>query len=56
VLTLLFFELFSKKKNDFPARNLRKLVKAFDTLEDPTLQFKISSVKRGDKGIDNRAR
>jgi hypothetical protein len=43
----LFFELFLKNKNDFPARNLRKLVEAFDTLEDPTLQFKRSSVKRG---------
>jgi hypothetical protein len=47
VLTCLFFKLFLKNKNDFPAGNLRKLVEAFDTLEDPTLQFKRSSVKRG---------
>jgi hypothetical protein len=47
MLTRLFFELFLKKKNDFPAGNLRKLVEAFDTLEDPTLQFKRSSMKRG---------
>jgi hypothetical protein len=43
----LFFEFFPKKKNDMPAGNLRKLVEAFDTLEDPTLQLKRSSVKRG---------
>jgi hypothetical protein len=30
-----------------PAKNLRKLVEAFDTLEDPTLMLKRSSVKRG---------
>jgi hypothetical protein len=46
VLTHLFFEFFPKKKNDIPTENLRKLVEAFDTLEDPTLQLKRSSVKR----------
>jgi hypothetical protein len=40
-------ELFLKKKKDMPAKNLRKLVEAFDTLEDPTLMLKRSSVKRG---------
>jgi hypothetical protein len=29
------------------AGNLRKLVEVFDTLKDPTLQVKWSSVKRG---------
>jgi hypothetical protein len=43
----MYFELFPKKKDDFPAGNLRKLVEAFNTLEDPTLQFKRSSMKRG---------
>jgi hypothetical protein len=42
----LFVELFLKKKKDMPAENLRKLVEAFDTLEDP-LMLKRSSVKRG---------
>jgi hypothetical protein len=52
MLTHLFFELFpKKKKNDLPAKNLRKLVVAFDTLQDPTLQFKRSSVKRGSKAM-----
>jgi hypothetical protein len=37
VLTQLFFELFPKKKDDFLAGNLRKLVEAFDAIEDPTL-------------------
>jgi hypothetical protein len=36
----LFFEFFSKKKNDMLAGNLRKLVEVFDTLKDPTLQVK----------------
>jgi hypothetical protein len=44
VLTRLFFEFFPKKKNDMPAE---RLVDAFDTLEDPTLQLKRSSVNRG---------
>jgi hypothetical protein len=47
MLTRLFFELFPKKMGDFPAGNLRKLVEAFDTTEDHTLQFKRSLVKRG---------
>jgi hypothetical protein len=29
--------LFPKKKKDMPTGNLRKLIEAFDTLEDPTL-------------------
>jgi hypothetical protein len=42
----LFFEFFPKKKKDMQG-NLRKLVEAFDTLKDPTLLLKRSSVKRG---------
>jgi hypothetical protein len=42
--------LFPKKKKDMPIGNLRKLVKAFDTLEDPILQLKLSSVRRGVEG------
>jgi hypothetical protein len=43
----LFIELFLKKKKDMLASNLRQLVEAFDTLEDPTLSLKRSSVRRG---------
>jgi hypothetical protein len=43
----LFVELFPKKKKDMPTGNLRKLVESFDTLEDPTLVMKRSSLKRG---------
>jgi hypothetical protein len=37
VLPRLFVGLFPKKKNDMPVGNLRSLVEAFDTLEDPVL-------------------
>jgi hypothetical protein len=50
VLPRLFVKLFPKKKKDMPTGNLRKLVEAFDTLEDPTLQLKLSSVRRGAEG------
>jgi hypothetical protein len=43
--------LFPKKKKEMPTGNPRKLVEAFDTLEDPTLQLKLSSVKRGVEGM-----
>jgi hypothetical protein len=36
-----------KKKDELPVGNLRKLAEAFDTIEDPVLQMKLSSVKRG---------
>jgi hypothetical protein len=32
---------------DLPVDNLRKLVEAFDTVEDPVLAMKLSSVKQG---------
>jgi hypothetical protein len=43
----LFVELFSNKKKEMPSGNLRQLVEAFDTHEDPTLALKRSSVRRG---------
>jgi hypothetical protein len=46
----LFFEFFPKKKKDMQG-NLRKLVEAFDTLKDPTLPLKRSSVKRGTEAM-----
>jgi hypothetical protein len=42
--------LFLKKKDEMPIGNLRKLVEAFDTLEDFVLQLKLSSVKQGVEG------
>jgi hypothetical protein len=50
MLPRLFIGLFPKKKDEMPIGNLRKLVKAFDTLEDPILQLKLSSVKQGVEG------
>jgi hypothetical protein len=38
-----------KKKDELLVGNLRKLVEAFNTLEDPVLQKKLSSVKQGVK-------
>jgi hypothetical protein len=50
VLPRLFIRLFPKKKDEMPVGNLRKLVEAIDTLEDPILQLKLSSMKRGVEG------
>jgi hypothetical protein len=44
------FGLFPKKKKEMLVGNLRNLVEAFDTLEDPVLQLKLSSVRRGVEG------
>jgi hypothetical protein len=46
----MFVGLFLKKKDEMPADNLRKLVEAFDTIEDPVLAMKLTTVKRGGKG------
>jgi hypothetical protein len=50
VLIHMFPELFPKKKNEIPAVNLRKLIEAFDTIKDPILAMKLTSVKRGVEG------
>jgi hypothetical protein len=50
VLSRLFVGLWPKKKAEVPKDNLGKLAKAFDTTEDPTLQLKGLSLKRGAKG------
>jgi hypothetical protein len=42
--------LWPKKKAEVPKDNLEKLAKAFDTTEDPTLQLKGLSLKRGAEG------
>jgi hypothetical protein len=47
----MFVGLFPRKRDDLPSGNLRKLVKAFDTIEDPVLAMKLTSVKRGVEGM-----
>jgi hypothetical protein len=42
----MFVRLFPEKKDELPAGNLQKLVEAFDTIEDPVLVMKLTSVKR----------
>jgi hypothetical protein len=50
VLTRTFIVLWPKKKEEMPVDNLRKLLEAFDTPEDPVLVMKRRSVLRGVKG------
>jgi hypothetical protein len=50
VLTRIFVRLWSKKKANMPADDLKKLAAAFDTAEDPILSMKSRSVKRGAEG------
>jgi hypothetical protein len=47
----MFARFWPKKKDEMPADNLRKLVAAFDTIEDPVHAMKRMSVKRGVKGV-----
>jgi hypothetical protein len=46
----MFVGLFPRKRDELPAGNLKKLVKAFDTTEDPVLAMKLTLVKRGAEG------
>jgi hypothetical protein len=39
-----------KKRKEMPGDNLRKLLEAFDTTDDPVLALKHTSVKRGIEG------
>jgi hypothetical protein len=50
VLTWMFAGLWPKKRADMPANDLKKLVVAFDTVEDPIMLMKSRSVKRGTEG------
>jgi hypothetical protein len=50
ILSRLFIGLWPKKKVEVPRDNMEKLAKAFDTTEDPTLQLKGLSLKRGAEG------
>jgi hypothetical protein len=46
----MFVGLWPKKKAEAPKDDLTKLAKAFDTTEDPILQLKGLSLKRGAEG------
>jgi hypothetical protein len=50
VLSRLFVGLWPKKRATVPKGNLTELAKSFDTTEDPTLQLKGLSIKRGAEG------
>jgi hypothetical protein len=50
VLTRIFIRLWPKQRADIENADLKKLVKAFDTPEDPILVMKGRSVKRGAEG------
>jgi hypothetical protein len=50
VLSRLFVGLWPKRRSTVPKGNLTELAKSFDTIEDPTLQLKGLSIKRGAEG------
>jgi hypothetical protein len=50
VLTRIFVGLWPKKKEEMSGDNLRKLLEAFDTLEDSMLAMKCTSMKWGVEG------
>jgi hypothetical protein len=50
VLTRMFVGLWPKQKVEVPNSDLKKLVEAFDTTDDPVLQLKGLSLKRGAEG------
>jgi hypothetical protein len=52
VLSRLFVGLWPKKKAEVLKDNLENLAKSFDTIEDPTLQLKGLSLKRGAEGAN----
>jgi hypothetical protein len=50
VLTWMFVGLWPKQKAEVPNNDLKKLAEAFDTTDDPVLQLKGLSLKRGAEG------
>jgi hypothetical protein len=50
VLKRMFVGLWPKQKADVPKDHVKKLAKAFDTTDDPILQLKGLSLKRGAEG------
>jgi hypothetical protein len=51
VLVRISVGLWPKKKEEMPVDNLQKLATAFDTLEDPVLTMKRTSVKQDVEGV-----
>jgi hypothetical protein len=45
VLIRMFVGFWPKKRKEMPGDNLRKLLEAFDTTDDPVLALKCTSVK-----------
>jgi hypothetical protein len=50
VLTWMFVRLWLKQKAEVPKNDVKKLAKAFDTTDEPVLQLKGLSLKRGAEG------
>jgi hypothetical protein len=50
VLIRMFVGFWPKKRKEMPGDNLRKLLEAFDTTENPVLALKRTSVKQGVEG------
>jgi hypothetical protein len=50
VLTRIFVRLWPKQKAKVPHNDVKKLAQAFDTTDDPLLQMKGLSLKRGAEG------
>jgi hypothetical protein len=50
VLTRIFAGLWPKQKAEMPHNDVKKLAQAFDTTDDPILQMKGLSLKRGAEG------
>jgi hypothetical protein len=50
ILTRMFVGLWPKKKAEVPKDDLKKLAEAFNTTDDPILQLKGLSLKRGAEG------
>jgi hypothetical protein len=50
ILTRMFVGLWPKQKAEVPNKDVKKLAEAFDTTDDPILQLKGLSLKRGAEG------
>jgi hypothetical protein len=50
VLVRIFVGFWLKKRGEMLGDNLKKLIETFDTIEDPVLALKRTSVKRGVEG------
>jgi hypothetical protein len=50
ILTQIFVGLWPKQKAEVPDNEVKKLAQAFDTTDDPILQMKGLSLKRGAEG------